>query len=133
MARVNIYSCTDVVVNKVNFWFALEYLEGPPVFPANGNVFLFDNMTGVIGATLSTDKNTLEDVKVYPNPVRETLSIKSPAGSDISIYNVLGATVKTINKANALQKVSLADLKSGLYFVKIINEGKVFQSKIIKE
>lgn len=119
-------------VEQLNFWFGVES-NGDAGDPVNGDVVYFDNMTGsIVSVPLSVEKNTLEGVSVYPNPVRETLSINSPDGSDIILYNVLGATVKTFKKANALQDVSVSNLESGLYFVRVINEGKVFQTKIIK-
>ncbi|MDO6760958.1 T9SS type A sorting domain-containing protein [Tamlana sp. 2_MG-2023] len=98
-----------------------------------GDIVYIDDLHAELSATLTVIKNTLEGVSVYPNPVRETLSIKSPVGSDITIYNVVGATVKTIKSTDALQNVSVSNLRSGLYFVKISNEGKVYQEKIIKK
>ncbi|MDO7173139.1 T9SS type A sorting domain-containing protein [Mariniflexile sp. AS56] len=98
-----------------------------------GDIVYIDDLHAELTPTLSVANNTLQGVAIYPNPVNETLNIKSPAGSDIEIYNILGATVKSIQKADALQNVSVSNLRSGLYFVKISNEGKVYQEKIIKK
>ncbi|ANW95298.1 hypothetical protein AXE80_02905 [Wenyingzhuangia fucanilytica] len=110
------------------FWSNINFISTPTV----GSIVYVDNISFVPAATLSVEKNTLEDVAVYPNPTKETLSINSPAGSNIVIYNLLGATVKSINNANALQDVSVSNLKSGMYMVRVTNNGKVYQDKIIK-
>jgi hypothetical protein len=124
--------------NGAVIWFGLLFADetgGAVAENLNaGDVVYIDHMTTTITApALSVDNNTLEGVAVYPNPVSETLSVKSPAGSDIQIYNILGGTIKSIKKANALQNISVSELRSGLYFVKITNNGKVFQDKIIKK
>ena len=99
----------------IQFWFALNWTDLDPANLLNGDIVYFDQMTASITpATLSNKENTLEDVVVYPNPVNNELNIKSPFGSDIVIYNVLGAVVKSINKSEALEKVSLSNLTSGL-------------------
>ena len=121
----------------VTLWFNIFYAdETEGAVPENLNasdIVYVDQMSATITlGTLGLKKNTLQGVAVYPNPVNETLSINSPAGSNIQIYNVLGATIKTINKANKLQTVSVSGLKSGLYFIKVTNDGKVFQDKVIK-
>jgi hypothetical protein len=81
---------------------------------------------------LNVKNNTLNDVTLYPNPANDILTVKSPFGSDVTIYNVLGASVKSVKKVDALFKMSISDLSSGLYIVRVTNNNKVFQSKLIK-
>lgn len=53
------------------------------------------------------------DVKVYPNPVVDTLNFSAPV--DLTIYSVSGAEVKS---ASAVTSVSVTDLPAGNYIVK---------------
>ena len=98
----------------------------------DANTIEINRIQVVDPTTLSVKENTLEGVAIYPNPVSSILNIKSPVGSDVAIYNVLGARVKNIKSISVLQDISVIDLKSGLYFVKITNGNKIFQHKMIK-
>jgi hypothetical protein len=60
------------------------------------------------------------------------LTVKSPVVSDITMYNVLETRVKSIKKLFALFKMTISDLSSGLYIVKVTNNNKIIQSKLIK-
>jgi hypothetical protein len=60
------------------------------------------------------------------------LTVKSPVGSDITIYNVLETSIKSIKKVYALFKMTISDLSSGLYIVRVTNDNKIIQSKLIK-
>lgn len=83
-------------------------------------------------AILGTESNELEGVSVYPNPTNGDVTVNSPAGSSIQVYNVLGSVVKSLTGATAVQSVSLEGLSSGVYIVKVANDNKVFQTKIVK-
>ncbi|MBC7846793.1 MAG: T9SS type A sorting domain-containing protein [Flavobacterium sp.] len=71
---------------------------------------------------------------MYPNPVTKgTLYITSNSASakSVSIFDVLGKQVlnaKTLNNA-----VNVANLKGGIYILKITEEGKTDTKKLIIE
>lgn len=73
--------------------------------------------------------------KVYPNPVKDILTIKGDSMSQIMIYNSLGQLVKSIegNNDNTVE-VNVKGLQNGMYFVNIINDnGKLTAKKVIVE
>ena len=66
-------------------------------------------------------ENTLSMAKVYPNPVRNTLTIDNVAYANISIYSITGQLVKTIPAANGSIQVDMSAMAAGLYIVKMEN------------
>jgi len=80
------------------------------------------------------NKNSMSTIQIYPNPVFDAFSLKLKVNQkvdQIKIYDVSGKQVKNIIYNN--DKVDIADLSSGIYFLKIrTNEGE-YLSKIIKK
>ena len=71
---------------------------------------------------------------VYPNPVKDVLTIKGNDMSQIIIYNSLGQLVKSIEGNDNIVEVNVKDLQNGMYFVNIINNnGKLTSKKVIVE
>ena len=79
---------------------------------------------------LSVDDVNAISLKLYPNPVSNTLNIKGVT-SDVSLtfYNVLG---KQVLYRNGLNQVDVSSLKTGIYFLKITDGNKTYSHKIIK-
>ena len=64
-----------------------------------------------------------QSVMVYPNPANEMLYIElGDSQSDVVIYNSLGQMVKRIEMASGDVQMNVADLNSGVYFVKVNGE-----------
>lgn len=63
----------------------------------------------------------------YPNPVKDNVSLN--AEGNVVIYNNLGQIVKHVNNVNAKTTISVADLKKGVYYLKVGNK----QQKLVKE
>lgn len=84
--------------------------------------------------TLSTADESITDLVIYPNPVNNTLYMKTT--NDIS--NKI-ATVFDINGKRILNKridnsvIDVSTLQSGLYFLRIESEGKVINRKFLKK
>lgn len=60
-------------------------------------------------------------VKVYPNPATTVLKIENKSTEEIksiSIHSITGALVKQSNNGQ-MQSISVSDLESGIYFIKI--------------
>jgi hypothetical protein len=83
---------------------------------------------------LSVSEEELE-LALYPNPVQETLNLKTQAGiQQISIVNVQGQTVKTrtFDAVKKSIKLNVETLKEGVYFVHVLTSKGIIQRKVIK-
>ena len=117
----------DMINNNYDNGHNLGYLSCPCVSGRMG-----DDSSGDSFAT---------DFVVYPNPIKQqstigySVSVDSPVA--LSIYNIMGQMVKTFYKgqAKAGEKYSLeinvGDLDSGVYFIKLNTDQKVFTKSVI--
>lgn len=108
------------------------YLNTPtPSTYGPGGTWRIDNATFSSGV-LSTTKNAIAGLKVYPNPVTNgNLYITSDNANvkQVVIYDVLGKQVlkTTVND----QPVNVSALNSGVYMVKISEDGKTATRKLV--
>ena len=88
-----------------------------------------NNDTFVLGLeNLESDNGT----SLYPNPLVNTLSIKTSITSEVSIYNVVGKLVLRIKVNENNKGIDVSQLTRGVYIVRIKNDLGVKNSKIIK-
>ena len=87
------------------------------------------------------DSKTFSLSKVYPNPVKDivTVEIQTAVAGDIQInlYNILGVQVKVwdsiyLSQGDQQIRLDLSFIKSGVYILKIIQSGKVC-SQVVKK
>jgi len=82
--------------------------------------------------TLQTQNNEIAGLKVYPNPVSNgVLHVESNLNTErtISIYDVLGKEVMKTTTSNTT--FNIANLNSGIYIVKISENGKTATKKLV--
>jgi hypothetical protein len=82
--------------------------------------------------TLSLNKNAIAGLKVYPNPVGNGIvyiSTDINAEKSIQIYDILGKQV--LNKVTTAESINVANLKSGVYIMKITEEGNTSSRKLV--
>ncbi|MBU2938823.1 T9SS type A sorting domain-containing protein [Lacinutrix sp. C3R15] len=84
----------------------------------------------VLGDTLSTIVNTLEDLTIYPNPFNNSISIKLPNNLNnnsvtVNMYDIRGRLVVSLKNTQATNNIinisNLDKLSNGTYFLKIKN------------
>lgn len=95
--------------------------------------YYYDNIRQSI-TPLSTAKFEKSTVKMYPNPVQNTLTIE--ANSEIqrvSVYNVLGQEVLSRSPKSNATTLQTNDLQKGVYMVTTEIDGNISSSKIVKE
>ena len=98
-----------------------------------GTVY-YDNLYLHKNTTLGTDKFETSSVKMYPNPVKNTLTIE--ANSEIqrvSVFNILGQEVMKASPKSNTATLQTNELQKGVYMVTTEIDGKVSTSKIVKE
>lgn len=84
--------------------------------------------------TASISQEFIKNFNIYPNPIKNILSINSINNIKIeklSIYTYLGKNVININ--NPKKEINLNSLENGIYILKLQAENKVFTTKLIKK
>lgn len=84
-------------------------------------------------STLGVNDFERSKIVFYPNPVKDVFNIQS-AGEikSVTIYDATGKKVANFN--NQKEMLDISNLKSGIYFIEILNsENKILTEKIVKK
>ena len=85
---------------------------------------------------MSVDLVNKLDFELFPNPSSENLFIQLSDATDdttVSFFNYLGKNILTQKISNENNKISISGLSSGVYFVKVVSDGKAGLKKFIKQ
>ncbi len=75
---------------------------------------------------------SVANLSVYPNPVTNELNITADNNiKKVEIYNAVGQAVKSINISGRRASIGVADLKPGVYMVRVYTNKGISTSKII--
>lgn len=96
-----------------------------------GSIY-YDDMSVIDNTPLSVKQNEISGLNIYPNPVvNGTLYINTNANAEkaVAIYDIIGKQV--LNTKTSGNSVNVANLNSGVYIVKITEEGKTATRKLV--
>ena len=84
-------------------------------------------------SSVSFDFN--QNIKIFPNPVSNTLNIEYDKQdmSTITISNVSGQTILTLNVGQHSNAIDVSELTQGVYFIKMITDQGTMSDKFIKQ
>lgn len=131
------FRLTDYIVPSATMRFIVETsdLQGSGHIVEAG----VDNFEVYEGQPISTTPVEFldADVKAYPNPFQESITIEYELSSDnanLQLFNVVGQMIETEvlnDKKGAVQVGN--DLETGVYFIRIVQDGKASTTqKIVK-
>lgn len=95
--------------------------------------FVYKDMTVVVimGQSQSVDEIS-KPILIYPNPSNDFVHIKGlSANSKISIYDVNGRFISSVNNPTDNETINMANFNNGIYFFKIKTENHTFTQKIV--
>ncbi|NJM79043.1 MAG: T9SS type A sorting domain-containing protein [Flavobacterium sp.] len=85
-------------------------------------------------ASLSSSSFNVAGFRVYPNPVKDILTLEYTTSiSSVKIINLLGQEVISRNVNDNETKIDMSQLNSGAYIVNVIIDDTVQSIKVIKE
>jgi len=110
-----------------------DYYFGFNVYSAaDQNNLYVDNINIQVSLNAgSFDNNTFS---AYPNPVKDMLNLSFTQNiSDVTVFNLLGQKVLSVNMNASKGQVDMSNLSSGTYLVKVNTENAVKTIKVIKQ
>ena len=96
--------------------------------------------------TVSVNDLTLPEMTLFPNPTTGVVHVQCAMNNaqmdaiDIQVFDVCGRMLNVTNPSNTrgaspqTMKIDLSGYSAGIYFVKLVNDGKVIAvQKVVKE
>lgn len=120
----------DNVGNGINNNFGQGYYK---LYDSKGNTLVeSDGKFGFgeyhiiyVHGAMAVEDVTETSYNVYPNPVKDVLTISGEDMKQVTVYNALGQMVKSINCNDNTVQINVNDLQNGMYFVNVINNNGV--------
>ncbi|MFN8286730.1 MAG: T9SS type A sorting domain-containing protein [Chitinophagales bacterium] len=104
-------------------WHEVEQLGYVHNGIVHGTVFQDNEVVSAI------EKNSFDDIAIYPMPASEFLSVKGAVGFDISLMNLYGDAVAK-RKGDSETRLNIEDLVPGTYFLRF-NDSHNFYTKAV--
>ena len=153
-ARVEVHTATGVQIRDVRSGEGFEFMSSLNTHFGLGSENVIDNIiiywpSGIIdnipnpdintthniveGSFLSVEDNLADELKIYPNPVVQVLTIDTLgdlSNGDVTIFNIQG---KVVVKQNLKQgRLDVSNLEGGIYVLRLDYQGKSSIRKFIK-
>ena len=118
------YSSTDAYFFDIGSYREYVFTGGDFYYKVNGN-----SVRLVKDATSLSTKDFSNSIIIYPNPVKNILTIDGLVVQDVVIYSVLG---KEVVKIRSLNTIDVSSLSKGVYFIKVSDGINSSTKKFIK-
>ncbi len=84
---------------------------------------------------ISNDINDFRDIKIYPNPANEIITIESQNSKSVigKLYNSNGTLIKNLKVEQGINIFHISELKSGVYIIQVYMKDKMVVKKLIIE
>jgi hypothetical protein len=116
--------------------FTYDRLVLFPDFPdprSAGSTCYMDNIGWVGGGTFVGELKPSE-ISIFPNPVTESITLQYPGIKSVTIANIAGQTIRSMEFQGTNQEViDVSDLKEGLYLIILDAADGTISSKFVKE
>jgi hypothetical protein len=91
-------------------------------------------INGVESEAIPITVRIINGFRTYPNPIKDVFVIENTSKIDsIRLLSTAGQEILSQNPSASLVNLDLSKIKSGLYFMNIVTEGKIKTVKVIKE
>lgn len=105
------------------YFCVMPYFEGRTgTYQLNVNITLGNGV----------EENSKKQMLVYPNPVKDILTVNCMNVNEIKVYNQLGALVKSIQVESNHVEIDMGGLPCGTYLLQAIGDKRVSTARIVK-
>jgi hypothetical protein len=73
------------------------------------------------------------EMNIYPNPTNDLLFVQAPAGSQVTLTDLQGKILETLEVVDAELSFNMSSLAGGVYLIKVTSESDTFTEQVIKK
>jgi hypothetical protein len=81
---------------------------------------------------LNTNEISIQSVAVYPNPVKDILTIQGVENAELAIFDILGKEIIRKSDISSVESISVSQLQAGTYIITLSRDGEMTTKKFIK-
>ncbi len=107
----------------------LVYLYPVFIFPVYNDTVYIANFSLSSGIP----ENTIPNIKIFPNPVRQVVNILADDIYRIGLYDISGKLIRIIYTKSEITEINLSHLKPGVYIIKLTGQRESYIYRIIKQ
>ena len=105
--------------------------KGNVLVESDGNFGFGEYHVIYTNGAMSVEDINATSYNVFPNPVKDILTISGEDMKQVTVYNALGQIVKSVNCNDNTVQINVSDLRNGMYFVNVVNnKGEMTTSKV---
>ena len=131
------------ITDTISYWY--DTIQSSPLVTSyisyiNGNedlraTYLIKEFEVYNNNQVSTADLELNTLSVYPNPANDFVIVENIEDNSqpIDIYDLRGVRVKTAFSIDGKAKIDIANLSSGVYFIKYIKDSHLYTEKLVVE
>ncbi len=126
---------SDIIGNNIVMMMDFRAIDGMFVVATYG-AGIFSNKIQSIHEAVDEKSKLNDQIKIYPNPVKDYLKIDFTQKYFQTTYDVMDLNGKLLMHGMLTQlanAIDVSELKTGIYFVNITADGKLLSRKIFKE
>ncbi|MCO5252237.1 MAG: T9SS type A sorting domain-containing protein [Candidatus Kapabacteria bacterium] len=116
------YIYTPTVLG-ISIW-TVEFLDEKTILIGDMKLGLVLKLT--FDPTSVNDRTDELQYNIFPNPASDYITIQTSEGLEISILNLLGETVLSVNLESQSNRINVSSLAPGMYFIRIGNQIQKF-------
>ena len=122
-------SISDYLTNMLGYFHIAFVYNSSDAAAASWEVDYVKVLKGIV----SVEEHDLSSVSVYPNPANNMVSFDLESDAQVSIFDITGRMVSTMNMAAGRGQCQVANLENGVYFLNIrYNNGKTEVARFVK-
>lgn len=101
---------------------------------SNGNgCESMSDIVNVTSITAGVNEIAKKDVKIYPNPAKDNISIEGVTSGKIELINLQGQVINYANVSDKNKSMDISKLATGVYSLKITTDEGIIVKKLLKQ
>jgi len=81
-------------------------------------------------------ETTNSDPLIYPNPTSNTIIVEYQqftGAEEITVFDIMGKPLLNYRLSGVMSNIDMSAFSSGIYFIRIVTEDRVFMKKLVKQ